>query len=61
MFFLRSYKDRVTTGYMISSGFIYAALFAFIASAEQIFNDVFDSGSLFSLWFALIAGTLSIG
>ena len=53
-------KDRVTTGYMISSSFIYAALFAFIASAEQIFNDVFNSGNLFSLWFALIAGTLAL-
>ena len=53
-------KDRVTTGYMISSSFIYAALFAFIASAEQIFNDVFNTGNLFSLWFALIAGTLAL-
>ena len=53
-------KDRVTTGYMISSSFIYAALFAFIASAEQIFNDVFNTGNLLSLWFALIAGTLAL-
>lgn len=58
--FFEVLKDRVTTGYMISSGFIYAALFAFIASAEQIFNDVFNSGNLFSLWFALIAGTLAL-
>ncbi len=58
--FFKVLQDPITTGYMISSGFIYAALFAFIASAEQIFNDVFDSGSLFSLWFAIIAGTLAL-
>jgi len=52
--------SRVTLGYMAASGVIYGALFAFIAAAEQIFEDVFHAGDRFALWFAIIAGTLAI-
>jgi len=51
---------RVTLGYMAASGVIYGALFAFIAAAEQIFEDVFHAGDRFALWFAVIAGTLAV-
>lgn len=50
---------RVTLGYMAASGVIYGALFAFIAAAEQIFEDVFHAGNRFAIWFAVIAGTLA--
>lgn len=52
---------RVTLGYMAASGVIYGALFAFIAAAEQVFEDVFHAGDRFALWFAIIAGTLAVG
>ena len=51
---------RVTLGYMAASGVIFGALFAFIASAEQVFEDAFGVGEYFSIWFAIIAGTLAI-
>jgi len=51
---------RVTFGYMAASGVIYGALFAFIAAAEQIFEDVFHAGDRFAIWFAVIAGTLAV-
>lgn len=53
-------KSRVTLGYMIASGVIFGALFAFISSAEQIFREVFDQGDAFVLWFAGVALMLSI-
>ncbi|MDB2437627.1 multidrug effflux MFS transporter [Hellea sp.] len=53
-------KTRMTLGYMAASGVIFGALFAFIASAEQIFEETFGVGERFALWFALIAGTLAI-
>ena len=53
-------RTRVTLGYMAASGVIYGALFAFIASAEQIFRDVFEAGDRFAIWFAVIAGALAI-
>nr|WP_233343213.1 multidrug effflux MFS transporter [Hyphomonas sp. Mor2] len=51
---------RVTFGYMCASGVIFGALFAFIASSEQIFTDVFQKHETFTLWFAGIAASLAV-
>ncbi|MGJ8563280.1 MAG: multidrug effflux MFS transporter [Alphaproteobacteria bacterium] len=59
--FINVLKERETFGYMAASGVIFGALFAFIASSEQIFSDVFNQGARFALWFAVIAGTLAVG
>lgn len=50
----------VTIGYMSASGVIFGALFAFVASSEQIFSDVFDKPETFVLWFAGIAACLGV-
>lgn len=51
---------RVTIGYMSASGIIFGALFAFVASSEQIFSDVFNKPESFVLWFAGVAACLGI-
>ena len=60
----RAYKQvvmtRVTLGYMCASGVIFGALFSYVASSEQVFRDVFNKADTFVLWFAGIAGALSI-
>ena len=53
-------KSRTSVGYMLSSGVIFGALFAFISSAEQVFTDVFDRGQAFTLYFALLAGGMAV-
>ena len=50
----------VTLGYMLASGILFGSLFAFIGASEQIFSDVFDQEKYFALWFAGIAGALTI-
>ena len=61
---LRAYRQvvttRVTLGYMCASGVIFGALFSYVASSEQVFRDVFDKADTFVLWFAGIAGALSV-
>ncbi len=52
-------RTRVTLGYLLASGVIFGALFAFISSAEQVFRDVFGKDESFVLWFAGIAIALS--
>ncbi|MEQ8558599.1 MAG: multidrug effflux MFS transporter [Henriciella sp.] len=52
--------NRVTFGYMCASGVIFGALFSYVASSEQVFRDVFDKADTFVLWFAGIAGALSV-
>ncbi|MFK7987267.1 MAG: multidrug effflux MFS transporter [Sandaracinaceae bacterium] len=52
-------RSRVTLGYMLASGTVFAALFAFISSCEQIFREVFHQEETFALWFGGIAVALS--
>ena len=60
----RAYKqvvtNRITFGYMCASGVIFGALFSYVASSEQVFRDVFNKPDTFVLWFAGIAGGLSV-
>ncbi|MEO0982062.1 MAG: multidrug effflux MFS transporter [Pseudomonadota bacterium] len=51
---------RVTFGYTAASGVVFGALFAFIGASEQLFREVFDKEQSFVLWFALVAGSLSV-
>jgi DHA1 family bicyclomycin/chloramphenicol resistance-like MFS transporter len=51
---------RLSGGYMLAMGVALGAMFGFVTSAQQIFVDVFETGRLFSVFFALIAGTLVV-
>lgn len=53
------FRHRGARGYILASGAIFGALFAFIGAAEQIFTEVFHKERSFTLWFALIALTMS--
>lgn len=57
--YLAVVRTPVSLGYMCASGIAFGALFAFIASSEQVFRQVFDKGESFSLWFAGIAAVLA--
>ena len=52
-------KTPIAIGYMIATGLIFGALFAFISAAEQIFNDVFHAEALFPIIFAVVAAAMS--
>ena len=52
--------NRNSFGHVIASGLMMAPLFAYIASAQQIFFDIFDAGDIFVYIFALSAGTMSV-
>ncbi|SDR34387.1 multidrug effflux MFS transporter [Pseudovibrio sp. Tun.PSC04-5.I4] len=46
---------RVTVGYMLAMSFIFACLFAFINSAQQVFMERFELAELFPVVFAAIS------
>jgi len=50
----------VSLGYMCASGIVFGALFAFIASSEQVLREVFGKGDTFAYWFAGVAGVMAI-
>lgn len=53
------FRSRVTFGYMLASGVIFGALFAFIGSSEQVFTGVFEKHDTFVYWFSVVAITLA--
>ncbi len=53
-------RSKVSFGYMCASGIVFGALFAFIASSEQVFRQVFGKGDTFAYWFAGIAGVMAL-
>ncbi|MEQ9504749.1 MAG: multidrug effflux MFS transporter [Hyphomonas sp.] len=58
--YLSVLRTPVSLGYMCASGIVFGALFAFIASSEQVFRQVFGMGDTFAYWFAGIAGVMAI-
>ncbi|MEO0441623.1 MAG: multidrug effflux MFS transporter [Pseudomonadota bacterium] len=52
---------RNAFGHVLASGLMMAPLFAYIASAQQIFVDLFGAGELFVYIFALNAAAMSLG
>jgi DHA1 family bicyclomycin/chloramphenicol resistance-like MFS transporter len=47
--------NRVTLGYGIAQGFVFALLVAYIASAQQVFGGAYGLGRLFPLAFGSVA------
>lgn len=58
--YLQVARTRVSFGYMLASGLVFGSLFAFIASSEQVFRQVFNQGDTFAYWFAGIAAALAL-
>ncbi|GAA0463440.1 multidrug effflux MFS transporter [Parasphingorhabdus litoris] len=52
---------RNAVGHVLASGLMMAPLFAFIASAQQIFYDTFDAADIFVFIFALNAIAMAFG
>ncbi|HEX6611667.1 MAG TPA: MFS transporter, partial [Hyphomicrobiaceae bacterium] len=53
-------RNRVTLGYTIASGFMFACLVSYISSAQQIFVDVYGLGQLFPVMFGALACSLAV-
>lgn len=51
-------RSRQTVGYAVGFGFFFGILMSYIGSSEQIFTDVYQSGTAFPLIFAGIASVM---
>ncbi|CFX57615.1 Drug resistance transporter, Bcr/CflA subfamily [Candidatus Filomicrobium marinum] len=52
--------DPQTAAYGIAIGFMFGCLVSYIASAQQLFVDVFHMGTMFPLLFGAVASTIAI-
>jgi DHA1 family bicyclomycin/chloramphenicol resistance-like MFS transporter len=56
-------SNRVTTGYMVCMGLAFGGFMGYLNSTRQIFQDLFETGALFSAYFgglALVFGLSSL-
>ncbi len=51
---------RQTTGYMIAAGFMFGCLMSYVASAQQVFVDVYELGSHFPIAFGAVASVMAL-
>jgi len=50
------YRSRLTVGYVVANGFMFACLMSYILSSQQIFVDIYGLG----VWFPLAFGAIAI-
>ena len=52
-------RIRTALGYTLATGFVFAPFVAYLSSAQQIFQDAYGTGTLFPVYFGVLA--LAIG
>lgn len=52
-----TFRTRVALGYMTATGLVFGAFIGYLASAQQIFQEMFDMGKLFPICFGTLAIT----
>ena len=53
-------SNRVSIGYTLASTAVFAALFGFINSAQQIYVGIYGLGAWFPILFAIVAGLMAV-
>lgn len=56
---LATLRSRATVGYSIASGFLFGCLATYVASAQQVFVDVYQLGDKFPIAFGVIASLMA--
>jgi DHA1 family bicyclomycin/chloramphenicol resistance-like MFS transporter len=52
--------NRLAISYTIAMSCIFGALFGFINSAQQIYVGIYDTGAMFPVYFAAVAGLMAL-
>jgi DHA1 family bicyclomycin/chloramphenicol resistance-like MFS transporter len=58
--FSAAVTEPVTMAYGVSGGFMFGCLLAYVASAQQVFVEVFDMGQAFPVVFGAIASAMAV-
>ncbi|MFT3732547.1 MAG: multidrug effflux MFS transporter [Hyphomicrobium sp.] len=58
--FLLAISNPLTAGYGAAGGFMFGCLLAYVASAQQVFVEVFGMGDIFPVVFGAIASAIAV-
>ncbi|MCA9977311.1 MAG: multidrug effflux MFS transporter [Anaerolineales bacterium] len=53
-------KNRLALGYTVTAGFVSGAFIGYLNSAQQIFQEQYDLGALFPVYFGVIASSIGL-
>jgi MFS transporter, DHA1 family, multidrug resistance protein len=48
-------NNRVTLGYTLATGFVFGAFISYLGTSQQIFQEQYGTGKLFSVYFGILA------
>ena len=54
------FKTPITLGYMLATGIIFAAFISYLSTAQQIFQEQYQLGALFPVFFGMLASTIGV-
>jgi DHA1 family bicyclomycin/chloramphenicol resistance-like MFS transporter len=57
---LEVFKTPITLGYMLATGIIFAAFISYLATAQQIFQEQYQVGKLFPVFFGMLAAAIGV-
>lgn len=62
--FAAAYRDvlshRIVLGYALIEGLVFGAFLPYLATAQHVFQDIYDQGPYFALYFSSLAGSIGI-
>ncbi len=58
--FFEVLRIRRALGYTLATGFVFTPFIAYLSSAQQLFQEGYRTGTLFPLWFGLLALALGV-
>jgi len=54
-------RIRTSLGYTLASGFVFAPFVAYLSSAQQIFQEAYQTGAMFPVYFGVLALGIGFG
>ncbi len=55
-----TFRNRITLGYMLASGFVFGAFIGYLSMSQQVFQEQYGLGKLFPVFFGLLASAIGL-
>lgn len=55
-----SFKNRITLGYMLASGFVFGGFISYLSMSQQVFQEQYGLGALFPIYFGVLASAIGV-
>jgi DHA1 family bicyclomycin/chloramphenicol resistance-like MFS transporter len=57
---VESFKNRITLGYMLASGFVFGGFISYLSMSQQVFQEQYGLGALFPVYFGVLASAIGL-